>query len=120
MTDRARIDTSALDGVRLSSDGSRLILLLRDTSGQKVSVSLPTNCLNTVLTAASRPVETGTVHSLDTWNMAQAENSQDLILTLCTPEGLTISYIIKRWQVQGMATVATYGATRGAAIRSIH
>jgi hypothetical protein len=109
-----------LDGVRLSFDGSRLILLLRDTSGQKVSVSVPTNCMNTVLTAVSRPVEPGTVHSLDTWNMAQAENGQDLILTLCTPEGLTISYNIKPWQVQGMATVATYGATRGAAIRSFH
>jgi hypothetical protein len=120
MTVRSRIDTSALDGVRLSSDGSRLILLLRDTSGQKVSVSLPTDCLNTVLTAASRPMETGTVHALDTWNMAQAENGQDLILTLSTPEGLTISYSIKPWQFQGMATVATYGATRGAAPRSIH
>jgi hypothetical protein len=120
MTDRSRIDTSALDGVRLSYDGSRLVLLLRDTSGEKVSVSLPTNCLNTVLTAVSRPVEPGTVHSVDTWNMAQAENGQELILTLCTPEGLTISYIIKPWQLQGMATVAAYGATRGAAIRSIH
>jgi hypothetical protein len=119
MTDRSRIDAEALDGVRLSSDGSHLILLLRDTSGQKVSVSLPTNCLNTVLTAASRPVETGTVHSLDTWNLAQTENGQDLILTLCTPEGLTVSYTIKPWQVQGIATVA-YGATRGAAPRSIH
>jgi len=29
-----------LDGVRLSPDGSRLILLLRDAAGQKVSLSL--------------------------------------------------------------------------------
>ena len=44
MTGRSRIDTAQLDGVRLSPDGSRLVLLLRDTAGQKVSVSLPTNC----------------------------------------------------------------------------
>ena len=48
MTDRSRIDTAQLDGVRLSPDGSRLILLLRDTAGRRLSVSLPTNCLNSV------------------------------------------------------------------------
>ena len=48
MTGRSRIDTAQLDGVRLSPDGSRLILLLRDTAGQKVSVvladELPQQC----------------------------------------------------------------------------
>ena len=28
---------------------------------------------------------------------------------LRTPEGMAISFTIKRWQVQGMAAVATYG-----------
>ena len=78
MTDRSRIDTAQLDGVRLSPDGSRLILLLRDTAGQKVSVSLPTNCLNSVLTAVPHPPEPDTVHSVDTWNMSLAGNDQDV------------------------------------------
>ena len=120
MTDRSRIDTAELGGVRLSSDGSRLILLLRDTAGQKVSLSLPTNCLNSVLTAVQHPAEPDTVHSVDTWNMSLAGNDQDITLTLRTPEGMAISFTIKRWQVQGMATVATYGGTREPACRSVH
>jgi hypothetical protein len=120
MTDRTRIDVADLNGVRLSADGSRLILLLCDTAGQKVSLSLPTNCLNTVLTAAPRPPEAATVHAVDTWNIAAAENGQDMILTLYTPEGLAISFTIKPWQVQGMATVAMYGAAREANSRSLH
>ena len=120
MTDRSRIDTAQLDGVRLSPDGSRLILLLRDTAGQKVSVSLPTNCLNSVLTAVPHRAEPDTVHSVDTWNMSLAGNDQDVTLTLRTPEGMALSFTIKRWQVQGMATVATYGGTREPARRSVH
>lgn len=119
MTDRSRIDAE-LDGVRLSPDASRLILLLRDAAGQKVSLSLPRSCLSTVVTAAPQPSDIGTVHAVDAWNMVLAENGQDMILTLCTPEGMVISFTIKSWQAQGMATVATYGATRSAASRSVH
>ena len=99
MTDRSRIDAD-LDGVRLSPDGSRLILLLRDGTGQKVSLSLPTSCLNSVLTAAPPPIEAGVVQSIDAWNMAPAENGQDMVLTLCTPEGRAISFRIKPWQAE--------------------
>jgi hypothetical protein len=120
MTDRSRIDTAQLDGVRLSPDGSRLILLLRDTVGRKVSVSLPTDCLNSVLTAVPHPAKPDTVHSVDTWHMSLAGNDQDVTLTLRTSEGMAISFTIKRWQVQGMATVATYGGTREPASRSVH
>jgi hypothetical protein len=119
MTDRGRIDAE-LDGVRISPDGSRLILLLRDATGQKVSLSLPMGCLNVVLAAAPQPAEPGNVHSVETWNMSQAGNGRDMTLTLCTPEGMTISFAIKPWQVQGMATVATYGATREGTSRSVH
>jgi hypothetical protein len=52
--------------------------------------------------------------------MALAENGRDMILTLRTPEGMAISFTVKPWQVQGMATVATYGSTREPANRSIH
>jgi hypothetical protein len=119
VTDRSRIDAD-LDGVRLSPDGSRLILLLRDGTGQKVSLSLPTSCLNTVLTAAPSPLDTGTVQSVDAWNMVPAGNGQDMVLTLCTPEGRAISFRIKSWHAEGIATVAAYGSTRGRTSRSIH
>ena len=36
-----------------------------------------------------------------------------MVLTLRTPEGMaTSNFTIKRWQLQGMATVATCGSTR--------
>ena len=119
MTDRSKIDAE-LDGVRLSPDGLRLILLLRDRGGQKLSLSLPTSCLNAVLAAAPPPVGSGIVQSVDAWNLMPAENGQDMILTLCTAEGKAMSFIIKPWQVDGIATVATYGSTRGRAGRSTH
>jgi hypothetical protein len=120
MTSRSRIDAAELDGIRLSPDGSRLVLLLRDAAGQKVSLSLPTNCLNAVLTAVPRADEAGAMHAVDTWNMTATENGQDMILTLHTPEGMAISFTVKPWQVQGMATVATYGARGEVARRTIH
>jgi len=120
LADRTRIDAAELVGVRLSSDGTRLLLILRDQAGQTVSLSLPANCLNTVLTALPRQVETGTVHQLDTWNMVTAENDRDLVLTLRTPEGLAISFMTKPWQVQGMATLATYSHPHQVTKKSIH
>jgi hypothetical protein len=119
MTESSRIDAE-LDGVRVSPDGSRLILLLHDAAGQKVSLSLPTRCLSTVLTAAPQPAAAGTVHSVETWNMSPAANGQDMTLTLCTPQGMVISFTIKSWQAEGMATVATHAFTRESMSRSVH
>jgi hypothetical protein len=120
MTDRSRIDAAELHDVRLTQDGSRLLLLIRGATGQPVSISLPTNCLGAMLAAMPRQVATGTVHSLDSWNMALAEDGQGMILTLCTSEGLTVSFSIKPWQAQGMATVATYGGPHETTPRSVH
>jgi hypothetical protein len=119
MTERSRIDAE-LDGVRLSPDGSRLILLLHDAAGKKVALSLPRSCVNAVLTATPHPTDAVAPHSVETWNMSAAENGRDMILTLCTPDGAVMSFTFKSWQAQGMATVATYGTTRDSPSRSIH
>jgi hypothetical protein len=71
LADRVRIEATELPDVRSSSDRTRFVLRLRDQAGQSVSLSLPTACLNTVMTAMPRQVETGTVHSLDTWTMGR-------------------------------------------------
>ncbi len=120
MNDRNRIDATDLDGVRLSPDGSRLILLLRDAAGRKVAVSVPVTCLNTVLTAMPRSAAMGVRHSLDAWSMIPAENGRDMILTLRTPDGLAVSFTIKPWQIQGMATMARFGQSDNPPPRSIH
>jgi hypothetical protein len=104
-----KIDADQVTEVRLSEDGTRVLMTLLDDAGQKVLLSLPASCLNAVLSVVPRHVEPGAVHRLDNWNMGVAENGQDLLLTLRTPEGLTISFTLKPWQVEGMATIATYG-----------
>jgi hypothetical protein len=72
------------------------------------------------MTAMPQQVETGTVHPLDTWTMGPAENGQDLVLTLRTPQGLAISFTAKRFQVEAMATVATYGHAHSPTTKTIH
>ena len=120
MNGGSRIDATELDSVRLSPDGVRLILLMRDAAGRKVSLSLPRSCMSAVLTAAPRPMEAGIRHVVDVWNMSLAENGADMVMTFCTREGMMISFTLKSWQVQAIATVATHSATRGSASRSTH
>ena len=106
-----KIDADQVTEVRLSADGTRVMLILVDDTGQRISLSLPANCLNAVLSVAPRHAEPGAVHKLDTWNMGVAEDGQDLVLRMRTPEGLAISFTLKPWQVEGMATIATYGSS---------
>ncbi|HUN42415.1 MAG TPA: hypothetical protein VMU81_19150 [Acetobacteraceae bacterium] len=120
MSERSRIDATEVDSVVLSDDGTRLVLLLRDATGQKFALSVPVTCLNTLLRAMPRPAPMGARHALDAWSMDPAENGSGMVLTLRTPEGLAVSFTIKPWQVQGMATVATFGAPHDVPPRSIH
>jgi len=83
-------------------------------------LSLPANCLNTVISAVPDHVDPGTVHKLESWTKGAAENGQDLLLTLRTPEGAAISFTLKPWQVEGMATVATYGSSQRVLPKTMH
>jgi beta-galactosidase/beta-glucuronidase len=109
VADPISIDAAELTEVRLSTDRTRLSLTLRDAAGRSVSLSLPTKCLNAMLTAVPQRLETGTLHALDSWSMDPAGHGEDMVLTLRTAEGLAISFAAKSWQVEGMATIATYG-----------
>jgi hypothetical protein len=62
----------------------------------------------------------GVVPPLDSWSVDRTPNSQDLVLTLQTAEGKAVSFAMKRWQVEGMATIATYGSAAGSTQRTIH
>jgi hypothetical protein len=120
LTDRVSIDANQLTEARLSADGTRVILTMLDQAGQKVSLSLPANCMNTVMAAMPDRADRGEVHKLDSWNMGVAGNGQDLLLTLRTPEGVAISFTLKPWQVEGMATIATYGNTHRPQPKMLH
>jgi hypothetical protein len=114
------IDAKELIGVRVSADGKQLRLRVRDESGQTVAFSLPTCWLNTLLTALPRWSGTAAVHSLDSWSMDRVGNGQDLVLTLRTPEGQAVSFAMKSWQVEGMATIATYGRSPSTPDATVH
>jgi hypothetical protein len=109
LDDKVNIDANQLTEVRLSADGSRVLLALLGDSGREFVLSLPTNCLNAVHSAVPRQADPSVVHKLDSWSMGPAENGQDLLLTLRTPESVAISFTLKPWQVERMATIATYG-----------
>lgn len=56
------IDAMELIGLRMSSDGKRLRLRVRDQTGQTVSLSVPTCWLNAMLSALPPPSDVNTVH----------------------------------------------------------
>jgi hypothetical protein len=120
LTGKVKIDADELTEIRLSADGARVLMSLLDTEGRKVSLSLPASCLNAVMSVAPRHAEPGAIHKLDSWNMGAVENGQDLLLTLRTPEGLAISFTLKPWQVEGMATIATYGNAQRSLPKTMH
>jgi hypothetical protein len=95
-------------------------LTFLDREGQKISLSLPTNCLNTVISTLPGRANPGEIHKLDSWTMGVADNGQDLLLTLRTPEGLAISFTLKPWQIEGMATIATYGSSNRVQPKTMH
>ena len=114
------MDATELIGVRLSTDGTRLRLRVRDQHGQAVTVSLPACWLNTMLNAIPGSIDSATVHPLDSWSMDRVGNGQDLVLTLRTPEGQAVSFAVKSWHVEGMATIATYGGLDRAPKETLH
>jgi hypothetical protein len=120
MTDSKEIEATELDSVRASADGRALRLRVRDQSGRTVCFTLPANWLNSLMNALPRSSGSGVVHPLDSWSMDRIPNGQDLVLTLRTPEGEAVSFAIKPWQVEGMATIATYGHSAGIAEQTVH
>lgn len=114
------IEATELLGLRMSSDGTCLRLRIRDQHGQTVTLSLPVCWLNAMLNAVPRPAEADTVHLLDSWSMDRPGSGEDLVLTLRTPDGQAVSFAMKPWQVEGMATIATYGLSGRPAAHTVH
>ncbi len=114
------IEAADLVGVRVSADGKSLRLRVRDPSGQTVSFSFPACWLNAMLNALPRAPAPETVHVLDSWSMDRAGDGQQLVLTLRTAEGQAVSFVMQPWQVEGMATVATYGRSGPPPERTVH
>jgi hypothetical protein len=119
-SDPLELIATELISLRLSPDRKSLRLRLRDQAGRIVELSLPGSWLNSMRNAMPLQVESGTVHPLDSWSMDRAGNGQDLVLTLRTPEGIAFSFTTKPWQLEGMATIATYGNASPSAVKTVH
>jgi len=114
------IDAKELLGVQLSRDRTAIRVRVRDRSGETVSISLPICWLNALLDAMPRSSGPEAVHTLDSWSMDRLGNGHDLVLTLRTPEGEAVSFALKPWQVEGMATIATYGSSGAGSDVTVH
>ncbi|WP_428490483.1 hypothetical protein [Rhodopila sp.] len=112
------IEATELISVLASPDGTRLRLRIRDQDGRTVSFTLPACWLSSMLNALPRSSGADRVHPLDSWNMDRS--GQDLVLTLRTADGQEVSFAMKPWQVEGMATIATYGGSGRTLGTTIH
>jgi hypothetical protein len=109
LSERHTIDAVELVSVRMSEDSTKLCLQLFDEQGNKFQITLPTGCLNRIVAASPRIRGTDTPSTLDDWSMQLAENGRDVLLTLRGPDGASVSFNAKPWQVEGMATIASHG-----------
>lgn len=114
------IEATELIGLRVSDDGKLLRLRVRDHNGQVLSLSLPACWLNAMINALPQAPNPDMVQTLDSWSMDRVSNGQHLVLTLRTAEGQAVSFALKPWQVEGMATIATYGASGRSPGRTVH
>jgi hypothetical protein len=105
----ARIDASELNWVEVCDDGQRLRLHLRDRQGRPASLSLPVECVNTVLAAVPRsPAQLladarEQAYALDGWSLGRDERG--LVLTLHCPDGARIAFAVHAWQIAAIASL---------------
>ena len=125
MTDRpspsrpVRIDASGLDHVEITQDGQRVCRRVRDGEGRAASLSLPIDCLNTLLMAVPRTSQdlvagaADQVYRVDSWSLGQ--DGAGLVLTLHLPDGAKIAFGMKPWQLSAMASLAAVERADGTA-----
>lgn len=109
LSGHARIDAAEICRVEILDEGRTFRLHLTDRSGRPASVTLPTHCLNRVLSAIPRSagdlLSDGprTVHTVDSWSISRGE--QKLLLTLHLPDGARMTFAVEAWQIAAMASL---------------
>lgn len=120
MTGKVRLNATGVTGIRRSADGKRVTLDLTDKAGQRMTLTLPVACLNALLPAVPGELDTQATHKLDSWSMTPTGSGDELILTLRTEEAVPISFRLKPWQVEGMATIATHRTWHRTPAKTLH
>jgi len=119
MNDPVDIDAVELVSVRPSGDGQRLTMRVRDSAGETRRMRLPAAWLDSLLTALPWARHGEEAHELSSWSMEAASDGA-LLLTLRTPAGEAFSFVVRPWQIAGMATLATYGGLGRPETTSLH
>ena len=120
MTDPIDIEAMELASVHIPLDGRRVRLRVRDQSGRTVRFTLPANWLSSMVNALPDLAATVWCIRSIAGGLNGRLTGQDLVLTLQTPEAKAVSFAMKRWQVEGMATIATYGNVAGTTQQTLH
>lgn len=112
----ARIDAADVEWIEVTDGGRRLCLRLRDVAGRPAALSLPSDCLNRVLSSlpasAGQPAAEGgaDIHRLDGWSLDRRAGS--LVLTLHRADGARIAFAVTPWQIAAIASLAGQDAPR--------
>ncbi len=120
MTDRVKIDVTEVLRAWASEDGRRLHVKLVTAGGSTVTLTLPISSLNAVLTPVTPRTDPAETRLLDTWTMRHIDNGGEVLLTLCTADGEAVSFVTKAAQIEGMATIATYGRPGRRSAKVLH
>lgn len=120
MADRRRVDAVDLVHAWLSDDGQRLHLKLLERDGRTITISVPLVCLTTILMSVPQKIDPDEAPTLAAWTMTPAGNGDDLVLTLRTPDGRSVSFLTRRSQIEGMATIATHSQPARPAVKRVH
>jgi hypothetical protein len=100
--------TELLD-IRMAADSASVRLRVRDAAGRITLLSLQTCWLNDMPNVVPSRSRDGRVHAVESWSVERGEAGDALVLTLRTAEGQAVSFAMKPWQVEGIATLAPQG-----------
>jgi hypothetical protein len=99
------IDVASLTTCLVTPGGQRVRLNFEDSRGRPATLSLPSNCvqqlvmtlphlLSTALKAQHGDRSARAVFPLDEWRLETVSGSNDLILTLKTPDGFEVAFTL--------------------------
>jgi len=110
----------SLTTCQIDSRGSSLRLNLEAENGRPASVVLPMDCVQSLLMTLPRMIERALkarhqddsiklVYPTGGWSVQAAAGSDQMILTLTTPDGFKVAFALSPSDVDGLVTSLTEG-----------
>lgn len=102
------LDAAEILDVRLDIGRDRLRLRMRLDNARTCVVSVPCRALDAVVSALPCPPCGCEAQGVASWEISHS-STEDILLTLRTPQGQAFVFAFKPWQMNGIATLARYG-----------